>query len=62
MQWFVDHQAVVLPAVAGLIASILDLAFALSPKARANGVLHWVFLKLGGKETPINPTNPSNPS
>ena len=39
------HQAV----LAAVGVSVLDLIFALNPNAASNGILHWIFLQLGGK-------------
>ena len=35
--------------VAPLLVAVLDLVFALNPSWASNGLLHWVFLQLGGK-------------
>jgi hypothetical protein len=43
---------ILLAAGAALGIAILDFIFAVNPSARANGFLHWVYLALGGKDTP----------
>lgn len=43
---FVSSHAVVMSA-AGV--AVLDLIFAVNPAAASNGVLHYIYLKLGGK-------------
>jgi len=42
-------QANWVSVVAPLVVAILDLVFALSPSLAANGLLHQVFLWVGGK-------------
>lgn len=48
LTWISAHQVL----VNGAIITILDLLFALNPSTEANGVLHWIYLKCGGKPTP----------
>lgn len=54
MQWFTDHQALLLPALGAAVVGVLDLIFAVNPKARANGLAHWLYLAAGGKDTPAS--------
>lgn len=46
------NWTVVLGALGGLAAAVLDFIFAINSNAKSNGVLHWIYLALGGKETP----------
>ena len=43
--FIVAHQAV----LSGLGVAVLDLVFALSPSASGSGLLHQIYLWLGGK-------------
>ena len=47
IQFIQDHHGVISVAA----VAVLDLVFAINPKATSNGVLHWVYLQLGGKPT-----------
>lgn len=47
MQWLQDHLALVAP----LAVAILDFAMAVSPKLKSSGLIHWVYMSLGGKES-----------
>lgn len=35
-----------------VLVAVLDFIFAISSKTKANGFIHWIYLLLGGKETP----------
>lgn len=48
IQFVLAHQVV----FAALGVAVLDLVFAINPKAESNGVLHWVFVALKGKAGP----------
>lgn len=48
VDFVVNHAAV----FAGLGVAVLDLIFAINPKADANGGLHWVYLKLKALASP----------
>lgn len=48
LAWIMEHQAV----LAVLALAILDFVFAVSPSFKSNGVIHWLYLFLGGKATP----------
>lgn len=41
-----------LALLAPVAVAVLDFVFAINSKAKANGLLHWLFLLVGGKETP----------
>lgn len=41
-----------LAAAAPLAIALFDFLFALNPSAKSNGILHWIYLALGGKENP----------
>jgi hypothetical protein len=45
--WLTSHQAVLF----GFGVALLDFLFALVPSWKSNGILHWIYLTLGGKET-----------
>lgn len=45
ISWVIAHQFL----VAGFVASLLDLVFALSPSWESNGVLHWIYLQVQKK-------------
>ena len=47
VKFVLDHQTVIM----ALGVAVLDLAFSINPQWRSNGVLHWVFIKIGGKDT-----------
>ena len=38
--------------LAPVLIAVLDFVFAINSKAKSNGVLHWIWLALGGKENP----------
>lgn len=42
-----DHMVIIAPAMIGVI----DLIFAISPGLKSNGVLHFLYLQLGGKDS-----------
>ncbi len=46
MAWIVAHQGV----CAGVVVAILDLVFAVSPAASGSGILHQLYVFLGGKK------------
>ena len=52
MQGIIDfitsHQAIFL----AFFVALLDFLFALVPAWKSNGILHWIYLLLGGKDTP----------
>lgn len=50
MQWILDHWTILGPAVGGFIAASIDLAWTINPNWKTNGPLHWVYVKLTGKE------------
>ena len=43
-----NWQAVLVP----FLIACADFAFALNPNLEANGIVHWIYLQLGGKKTP----------
>ena len=47
MAWLQSHWAL----VGGLLVAVLDFVFAVSPGLKANGLIHAIYLFLGGKET-----------
>ncbi len=53
----VAHEAV----LAGLLVAVLDLVFALSPSLEANGILHALFLWVGGLANKQPPAPPAVP-
>jgi hypothetical protein len=42
IDWILAHQVV----LAGALVGLLDLLLAINPKLDANGIFHWVYLKL----------------
>ena len=50
-------QANWVTVVAPLVVAVLDLVFALSPSLAANGLLHALFLWVGGKTPPSTPAS-----
>lgn len=46
------NWTVLLAAIPALAVAVLDFIFAVNPNSRSNGFLHWVYLALGGKDTP----------
>jgi len=45
VNWVMSHEAV----LASVAVAVLDLVFALNPNTNAaDGVLHWIYLKLKG--------------
>lgn len=39
------------PELIAFAIAIIDFAMALSPKLKSNGIVHMVYLSLGGKDT-----------
>ena len=48
MAWLQAHWGM----LSVLLVAVLDFVMALSPGLKANGIVHAVYLLLGGKETP----------
>lgn len=48
INFVVAHEVV----LAGVGVAVLDLVFALNPSSQSNGILHWVFVFLTGKQAP----------
>lgn len=46
------NWTILIAALAPLAIAILDFFFAINPGAKSNGILHWIYLALGGKENP----------
>lgn len=46
------NWTLLIAAFAPLAIALLDFIFAVNPSAKSNGILHWIYLALGGKETP----------
>lgn len=42
-------QANWVSVIVPLAVAVIDLLFAINPSLQSNGLLHWVFLQLGGK-------------
>lgn len=42
--------------LAPLSVAIMDFIFAINSSAKSNGILHWLYLLAGGKETPPSST------
>ncbi len=38
--------------VVPFLIAVADFAFAINPAWESNGLIHWVYLQLGGKKTP----------
>lgn len=47
MAWLQAHSAL----ISGLAVALIDFAWGLAPNLKANGVLHAVYLFLGGKDS-----------
>lgn len=48
--WIQAHWGTIL---APAVLAIVDLVWAINPSAKSNGLLHWVFLQVGGKDPAV---------
>lgn len=47
ISWLMAHQSVLY----GARVALLDFLFAMVPSWKSNGLLHWLYLQLGGKDS-----------
>lgn len=58
MQSVIDFVTAHLGLFGAVAVAVLDLVFALNPATATSGVLHWIYVKLSGKEPALPAPKP----